>query len=269
MMQEDCRPWQNFQGIRIIGDVHGEAGTFGAALEEARARHLFVVQLGDLVDRGPDSVGALRLALDLRDGGAGLFLRANHDDKLRRALRGNSVRIGVELRRTLDALAAAPDHAALIPRVREALEAAPWWLRVGNHVLVHGAFHPAMLTAAGPDAVSPRRVADKCRWLAIYGEGRKGAGQDELPVRTYAWIDTVPADVTVVIGHDAIATEEIVERRGALGGRVLFCDTGAGKGVGCPGSICPSMPALRWARLQRKSCCLKAYRIRSPVRFFY
>jgi hypothetical protein len=39
----------------------------------------------------------------------------------------------------------------------------------------------------------------------------------------------VPAEITVVIGHDVIATDQIVERRGALGGRVLFCDTGAGK----------------------------------------
>jgi hypothetical protein len=230
MMQEDLRRWQGFEGIRIVGDVHGEAEAFGAALDEARARHLFVVQIGDLVDRGPDSVGALRLALDLCDRGAGLFLRANHDDKLRRALRGNPVEIGVELRRTLDTLASAPDRAALIPRLREALEAAPWWLRVGNHLLVHGAFHPAMLTAPRPEALSPRGVADKCRWLAIYGEGRMANGRDELPIRTYDWIDTVPVDVTVVIGHDVIATDRIVERRGALGGRVLFCDTGAGKG---------------------------------------
>jgi hypothetical protein len=34
----------------------------------------------------------------------------------------------------------------------------------------------------------------------------------------------------VVIGHDVISTETIVERRGALGGRLLFCDTGCGRG---------------------------------------
>ena len=221
---------EDFAGARIIGDVHGEAESFRAAVDEARARDWFVVQIGDLVDRGPDSVGALRLALELRERGTGLFLRANHDDKLRRALRANPVRIGAELRRTLDAFEAAADHDVLIPRVREALEAAPWWLRMGNHLLVRGAFHPAMLTAPGPEAISPRRVADKCRWLAVYGEGSMSGGGDELPTRTYSWIDTVPADITVVIGHDVIATDCIVARCGALGGRVLFCDTGAGKG---------------------------------------
>ena len=114
--------------------------------------------------------------------------------------------------------------------MREALETAPWWLGMGSYLIVHGAFHPAMLTAPGPEAISPRRVADKCRWLAIYGEGRAEGGEDELPKRTYNWIETVPTDITVIIGHDVIATDRIVERRGALGGRVLFCDTGAGKG---------------------------------------
>jgi hypothetical protein len=192
-------PWQNFVGVRVIGDVHGEAERFRAFVEEARARDLFVVQIGDLVDRGPDSVGALRLALELREQGTGLFLRANHDDKLRRALRGNPVRIGAELQRTLAALAAASDHETLIPRVREALETAPWWLRIGNHLLLHGAFHPAMLTAPGPEAITPRRVADKCRWLAIYGEGSMGH-EDELPARTCNWIDEVPSGITVIIG---------------------------------------------------------------------
>jgi protein phosphatase len=229
-MKDGSRPWQRFSGIRIVGDVHGEAEAFKAVNNGASTKHLFVVQLGDLVDRGPDSVGALRLALDLRERGLGLFLRSNHDDKLRRALRGNPVKIGLELRSTLDGLGAAPDRDALIPRVRKALDTAPWWLRAGGYLLVHGAFHPAMLTALGPQAISPRHVADKCRWLALYGEGSMSGADDELPTRTYHWIDTVPAETTVVIGHDAIATDKIVERRGAMGGRVLFCDTGAGKG---------------------------------------
>ena len=210
--------------------MHGDAIAFRTALEEAHARNLFVVQLGDLVDRGPDSAGALRLALDLCDRGTGLFLRGNHDDKLRRALRGNPVKIGVELKRTHDAIKTAPDHDMLIPRALEALEGALWWLHIGGYLLVHGAFHPAMLTALNPQAVFPRRTADKCRWLALYGEGKMSGGEDDLPARTYDWIDTVPASLTVIIGHDVISTERIIERRGALGGRVPFLDTGSGKG---------------------------------------
>ena len=35
---------------------------------------------------------------------------------------------------------------------------------------------------------------------------------------------------TVLIGHDVVASDRVVERRGALGGCVLFCDTGSGRG---------------------------------------
>jgi hypothetical protein len=112
--------------------------------------------------------------------------------------------------------------------VLEPLEGALWWLHIGDYLLVHGAFHPAMLMVPNPEAVSPRRTADKCRWLALYGEGKMSGGEDDLPARTYDWIDTVPASLTVIVGHDVISTEKILERRGTLGGRVLFC--GCGKG---------------------------------------
>jgi Calcineurin-like phosphoesterase len=220
-----------FEGIRVIGDVHGEAQAFRSAIDQARAKNLFVVALGDLVDRGPDSVGALRLGLELLDRGTGLFLRSNHDDKLRRALLGNPVTVGPELKRTLDEIAAEPDRGAFVARLREALQAAPWWLRAGDHLLAHGGFHPAMLSAPGPEAVSSRQEADACRRLAIYGDvDKRAAGRGEPPVRTYGWLDTIPAGLTVVIGHDVISTEKIVERRGTLGGRLLFCDTGCGRG---------------------------------------
>ena len=85
-----------------------------------------------------------------------------------------------------------------------------------------------MLDAPNPDEVAPRRVGDKCRWLALYGEGRMGEG-DDLPTRTYGWIDDVPRGLTVFIGHDVVAADRIVERTGNRGGSVIFCDTGCGK----------------------------------------
>lgn len=119
-------PSFNFSGLRIVGDVHGESEAFAAVIGEARVRKLFVVQLGDLVDRGPDSAGALAAALDLVAGGEGVFLRSNHDDKLRRALAGNSVRIGAELARTLASLDAVPGADTFRARVAAGLAAAPW-----------------------------------------------------------------------------------------------------------------------------------------------
>jgi len=55
-----------------IGDVHGQAGAFAAALDAIAAvpgmgRPRCLVLLGDLIDRGPDSLGAIRLAMEAAD----------------------------------------------------------------------------------------------------------------------------------------------------------------------------------------------------------
>ncbi|HYA72704.1 MAG TPA: metallophosphoesterase, partial [Roseiarcus sp.] len=54
--------------IFAIGDIHGRADLLAALLEEAareprRAPRRAIVFLGDLIDRGPDSLGAIDLAI--------------------------------------------------------------------------------------------------------------------------------------------------------------------------------------------------------------
>src|ERR1035437_10638899 len=74
--------------IRVVGDVHGDADAFAYAAATDR----FLIQLGDLVDYGPDSAEVLRLMFRLIDEGRGLFLLGNHDFKLARKLAGQHVR---------------------------------------------------------------------------------------------------------------------------------------------------------------------------------
>ena len=108
-------------GIEIFafGDVHGRYDLLAALLETAaaeprRAARRVVVFLGDLVDRGPDSLGAIRLAIT-----AGAALQAdetvgllgNHETMMRMALD----------RRTPD---------------RQALHAFSVWLRNGGRRVV-------------------------------------------------------------------------------------------------------------------------------------
>jgi protein phosphatase len=75
---------RGFAGLRVVGDVHGDARGFEAAAAGAEAQKLFLLQLGDLTDGGPDSPAVLRRIFGLIDAGAGLFLLGNHEHKLRR-----------------------------------------------------------------------------------------------------------------------------------------------------------------------------------------
>lgn len=49
------------------------------------------VFVGDLVDRGPDSPGVLRLVMGMVAAGSALCVPGNHENKLVRALRGRNM----------------------------------------------------------------------------------------------------------------------------------------------------------------------------------
>lgn len=90
-------------GFDLIGDVHGCLPELLALLrrlgytvdEELRLapppnRHL--VLMGDLVDRGPDTPGVLKLVMRAVAAGQALAVRGNHDERLGHALSGGHVR---------------------------------------------------------------------------------------------------------------------------------------------------------------------------------
>ncbi|MEM8561564.1 MAG: metallophosphoesterase [Pseudomonadota bacterium] len=85
--------------LDIIGDVHGEIESLRALLEvlgygadgsHSDGRHLVFV--GDLIDRGPDSVGVVQLVSDLVAAGTAQCLMGNHELNILRGERrsGNS-----------------------------------------------------------------------------------------------------------------------------------------------------------------------------------
>ncbi len=221
-----------FSGVRVVGDVHGEAAQFQAAIAGAAAAGLFVVQLGDLADHGPDSPGVLASMFGLLDRGEGLFLLGNHDHKLRRALTFSPVRVDQALQATLSQLAAHPDGAALASRAVAEIGRAPAWVAWGRRTLfVHGGFHPAMLhSPPPPDAGACRPEGAVSR--ALYGQTVRGALTEAgYPLRVLAWVDAIPDGFTVYCGHDMRSSDGRPHiRAGRLGGRAVFMDTGAGKG---------------------------------------
>lgn len=212
--------------LAVVGDVHGMMSELAPIIQRADTDRRHLVLLGDLVDRGPDSIGVLRAIVPRVLDGRATWIRGNHDDKLMRRLAGNPVVVDIELAETLRQL----DDAGA--SFREDLQRA-WgmsllWARWNDHVFVHGAFHPAM-AAKSPMSV-PHRGAVTA--LALYGEtsgARDGLGH---PVRTYAWLDEVPPGTTVVVGHDTCVDHRVQLRSTKLGGKAVFLDTGAGKG-GC------------------------------------
>ncbi|MBN6055286.1 polynucleotide kinase-phosphatase [Nonomuraea sp. RK-328] len=189
----------------IIGDVHG----CRAELEELLARLGWqdlrhpegrtAVFVGDLVDRGPDTPGVLRLVMDMVEAGTALCVAGNHEQKLVRALNGRNVRTTHGLQESLDQLAAQP------PEFRERARAfmdgliSHYQLDGGRLVVAH----------AGLKEAFHGRASGRVRSFALYGETTGETDEYGLPVR-YPWADDYRGRAMVVYGHTPTVRPEWV-----------------------------------------------------------
>ncbi len=210
-------------GVLVVADLHGHDDRFARYAAFAEERRLFLVSLGDLVDRGPDAPGVLRRMRGLVERGRGLFLRGNHDDKLFRTLLGRRTHIDEELAITLEQLQAAADGRELEAWFRTTYPRMPFVLGRGRTIMVHGALHPSMLP---PVTVFTKR----CQALALYGQTTGERTPEGRPVRIYRWLDELPAGLLVIAGHDPLSDEALRLRTGIGGARLLHLDAGAGQG---------------------------------------
>ncbi|MCB8880060.1 metallophosphoesterase [Acidisoma cellulosilytica] len=206
--------------LRVVGDVHGDVSAFAYATDTDR----FLIQLGDLVDYGPDSAGVLRRMFDLIDQGRGLFLLGNHDLKLARFLLGQKVRSNAELIATRKQM-----DDALRERFLAEVARAPLWLQDGPRLFIHAGFHTDMLLGPSPQMEIGRAVGVNAR--ALFGEPTGMTQMDGFPERSLRWVHRIPPGVTVYVGHDRRSQDgRPLEQWSRAGGRAIFLDTGAGKG---------------------------------------
>jgi len=184
----------------LIGDVHGCIDEFKELLDKLgygisessvtppEGRKLVLV--GDLVDRGPDSPGVLRLVMQMVEAGTALCVRGNHDDKLLRKLQGREITIGHGLAETLEQLAKEPPE--FVERMRLFLESLP------THYVLDGG--KLIVAHAGLKEYLHGRVSDRVRAFALYGDTTGENDEHGLPIRLN-WAEEYKGRAMVVYGH--------------------------------------------------------------------
>lgn len=216
-----------FGGLLVVPDVHAHPDALDAAARRAREEGLFLVQLGDLVDRGPSSATAVALMRELEDAGEGTFLCGNHEHKLARLAEGRGAATPGRVE-TLDELRAFGE--GLLEWYLERIAEGRLFARSKKLVLAHASFHRAMLEATPTPSTA---LSDR----ALYGIAKKVEGK-KYPVRSREWVREVPAGVTVVVGHDVVSTREPHVEFNAHGGRAICLDTGGWRADGTWSTWC-------------------------------
>lgn len=221
-----------FSGLTTIGDVHGMTDDFERHVNAAVAKGNFIVQLGDIVDYGPDSVGCVDLMYRLVVNGEAIFIIGNHERKLEKYIqqsREGKIRIQLAggILKTVEQLNRLGDTKREIfeQKFLALMNHARHHVRINNNVFVH-----ASATRKMWDTISNRLVGfDENR--AVFGEVDQNVPRDEngFPHRLYNWVDEIPDGHTAYVGHAYLDLHNPVTKVGKLGGKAIFVDTGSGK----------------------------------------
>ncbi|TDL45580.1 polynucleotide kinase-phosphatase [Microbacterium oleivorans] len=211
----------------VIGDVHGcrsELETLlrelgyelvrdeqGRAVDARHPEQRRVVFVGDLVDRGPDVVGVLRLAMGMVASGSALAVPGNHEAKLVRALRGAKVTVSHGLEETLAQLAGESVE------FREQVEAFCYDL-VSHLILDEGRL---VVAHAGLKEQYHGRASARVRAFALYGETTGETDEYGLPVR-HPWAQDYRGKAVVLYGHTPVPTVEWVNNTACLDTGCVF-----------------------------------------------
>ena len=229
---------EGYNGVAIIGDVHGMARDFQELVDEAKAENRFIIQLGDVVDYGPDAVGAVDIMYKLVMDGDGAFIIGNHERKLERYFKqkaeGN-IRLVIKggIVQTLEQLDRLDEaKAAMFEAKFKAL-----MNHARHHILLERADGMSMFVHA---ACSRKMWKSKANRLVGFEENRAVFGEidrdtptkaDGFPNRLYNWIDEIEDGNRVYVGHAVLSTDEVLVKKGSLGGTAFFVDTGSGKWI--------------------------------------
>ncbi|MFF2956443.1 polynucleotide kinase-phosphatase [Kitasatospora sp. NPDC057965] len=195
----------------IVGDIHGcraELETLltrlgwtlvrddaGRPVDAVHPDGRTAVFVGDLVDRGPDTPGVLRLVMGMVAAGHAICVPGNHENKLGRAMSGRKVTVSHGLQESLDQLAGESEEfrAEVRAFIRDL---------VSHYLLDGGAL---VVCHAGLPEKYHGRASGRVRSHALYGDTTGETDEYGLPVR-YPWAEEYRGRALVVYGHTPVPT---------------------------------------------------------------
>ena len=210
----------------VIGDIHGCYAELEQLLERVELRDEDrLISVGDLVDRGPDSVRVWEL---FRDRPKSVALMGNHERKHLRGVLSYSQEIV-----KLQFGPRYPEFLAWIARL-------PYYLETPDAIIVHGGFEDGVPLADQREEVLAGTMSGSRHLEQLYAESY--------------WPERYTGDKAIVFGHHVVG--DAVE---CWGDKVWGLDTGACHGRFLSALVLPSfervsVPAARdyWAEQKRR-----------------
>ncbi|MCW5590344.1 MAG: metallophosphoesterase [Legionellales bacterium] len=191
----------------IIGDLHGCYDELVLLLQrlgyeiQLHGRQKIIhpqqrklVFLGDLCDRGPNSLGVLRLVMDIVNQQQGYCVLGNHDKKLNRYLHGADVALTYGFETTRDELQQASESFRLEAK------------HFLNDCFYHYVFDEGKLAVAhaGLQEEFIGRCSGEMANFCLFGPKSSEVDQYGLHIR-YPWAKDYRGDTKIIYGHTPVA----------------------------------------------------------------
>lgn len=210
----------DFNGITIVGDVHGELNKLYSVLQWGNAYKNLFCFLGDIIDYGKDNIETINIVYSLVMSGKAIMIMGNHERKILKWAENQKAKLSDSNRITTTAInnLSVKNKRCLLNKFRALCARSRNIVEMDDFVLTHGAIHPSYWGVNKNSKAIER--------YSFYGESDTRSGVFKM---TYNWIDHIPKGKTVIVGHDKrsnIAPLNI----STSGGNAIFLDTGCGKG---------------------------------------
>lgn len=241
--------------LDIIGDVHGCYDELVTLIKELGYEYIDglyqhpagrkLVFVGDLVDRGPDTPGVLRLVMNQVNAGLGYCVPGNHDAKLLKWMNGKNVTIAHGLQESIDQLEKeTPEFRAQVKQFIDGL--------ISHYVFDGGKL---VVAHAGLREEMHGRGSGAVREFCLYGETTGEIDEFGLPVR-YNWAAEYKGKAMVVYGHTPVPEPQWLNR-------TIDIDTGCVFGgkltaLRYPEKELVSVPAAREYKVSKRPLINKA-----------
>jgi len=220
---------EKFNGIIVIGDLHSDYDSLMKSINYARNHNLFLVSLGDLVDRGPFPFETVEAIHNEVISGNAAFVIGNHDDKHYRHILGNKVKLSNDAQRTIYDVG--EERFQEFSRMYVGLithKNSGHYHYIDDFILVHGATHSELWNY-------PITCENTVKFRALYGEVTGKVDSEGMSERLYNWINEIPTGKWVIVGHDRKPIHNVkisypLMIQNDIGGNVIFVDTSCGKG---------------------------------------
>ena len=199
-------------GFMVIGDVHGCLNELKAAFDWAYGLKLPVILLGDLISYGNNTLETLEYCYDKVINNNALYIRGNHEIRLLKYFwniisysdLNNGNKVTVNSYKLLSEFS----KRKWLFKLESLWNQGSYSIHLDNFHMAHGCI-------------------PKTYWNKM-----PSTNNDFMlgPWNNYSWIDSVPKNQFVIVGHNPKSFEAPVTNKNSLGGTTIFLDTGAGKG---------------------------------------